>query len=331
MSFRKRFRRSFAALAFGPRELSQFCNLGLQDPQPDIKVWLVGMGAPRDVTCRNVLAATRPLTLAIGLPGDVDPKTISQQHLAVEFREGNAAQTLLGKIALTLIDVLKLEGEESLYLFRTHSPVNYCQARGTLWRRYLDFAYAQWRNERGPHPPEIRMVASELHALFVFYICPRPVVLVSVVDGGIGSIFPMDIVGPIGRQHFSIALHTSSGPLPLIERSRRIALSSVPVENIPLAYQLGKNHHRASIDWSSLPFSMTRSSAFGLPIPQFSLRVREMEVENLRSMGSHTFFICRLVEEQSVADGLQFFQAHGFYDGWRKQAIAMAAIDSTHA
>lgn len=325
MTFRKQLRRNLAALAFGPRELSQFCNLGLRDPQPDIKVWLVGMGAPRDVTSRNVLAATRPLTLAIGLKGDVRLNAISQQHPALEFREGNASQTLLGKIALTFIDVFRLEGEESLGLFRTHSPVNYCQARSTLWRRYLDFAYSQWRNERGPHPPEIRMVASELHALFVFYICPRPVVLVSVADGGIGSIFPMDLVGPIGRQHFSIALHTTSAPLPLIERSRRIALSSVPVESMSLVYQLGKNHHKASVDWASIPFSMTKSYAFGLPIPQFSLRVREMDVINLRQMGSHTFFICRLVEERSVADGLQFFQAHGFYDGWRKQAIPLSA------
>jgi flavin reductase (DIM6/NTAB) family NADH-FMN oxidoreductase RutF len=321
MSLQKRLRRRLAALAFGPQELPQFCNLGLRDPQVEVKVWLVGMGGPRDVTGRNVLAATRPLVVGIGLEDSVDLKAISKSQLVLEFREGNAAQALLGKIGLTLTDSLRLEGGELLCLFRTHNPVNYCRSKSDVWRRYLHVAYAQWRNERGPHPPDIRMVASELHALFVFYVCPRPVVLVSVVDGEAGSIFPMDLIGPIGRRHFSIALHTTSKALPLIERSGRIALSSVPVEKMTLAYQLGKNHGKASVDWASLPFSMTTSPNLGLPIPEFSLRVREMEVAEFRPMASHAFFICRMVKEYSVADGLQFFQAHGFYEEWRKQAI----------
>jgi flavin reductase (DIM6/NTAB) family NADH-FMN oxidoreductase RutF len=284
------------------------------------------MGPPRNVTGRNVLAATRPLVVGIGLEDPGELNSLSRNRLELEFREGNAAQTLLGKISLRFIDAVRLEGGQLLCLFQTYSPANYCRRRSLLWRRYLHFAYAQWRNERGPNPPEIRMVASELHALFVFYICPRPVVLVSVVDGETGNIFPMDLVGPIGGGHFSIALHTTSTPLPLIERSRRIALSSVPVEKMPLAYQLGKNHNKAAVDWDSLPFSLTTSSAFGLPVPQFSLRIREMEVAEVRRMASHTFFICRLVEESSIADGLQFFQAHGFYEEWRKQAIPLPAI-----
>jgi flavin reductase (DIM6/NTAB) family NADH-FMN oxidoreductase RutF len=323
MNLQKRLRRRLAALAFGPQELSPFCNLGLPDPQVDIKVWLVGRGAPRDVTGQNVIAATRPLVVGIGLEDHGDLNTISQNRLDLEFREGNPAQTLLGKIGVRLVDALKLERGKLLCLFRTHRPVNYCRPKSQVWRRYLHSAYAQWRKEWGPHPPEIRMVASELHALFIFYICPRPVVLVSVVDGEAGSIFPMDLIGPIGCRHFSIALHTSSKALPLIDRSRRIALSSVPVERIPLAYYLGKNHNKASVDWASLPFSITTSSALGLPIPKFSLRVREMEVAELRYMASHAFVICRVLEEYAVADGLQFFQAHGFYEEWRKQAIPL--------
>jgi hypothetical protein len=113
--------------------------------------------------------------------------------------------------------------------------------------------------------------------------------------------------------------------VPLIERSRRVALSSVPVEAIPLAYQLGRNHRKASVDWASLPFSLTKSAAFGLPVPTFSPRVRELEVVQSRNMGSHRLFICKLVAEHGIADGLQFFQAHAFYEEWRRQAIALPA------
>jgi flavin reductase (DIM6/NTAB) family NADH-FMN oxidoreductase RutF len=326
MNLRKQLRRGLAALAFGPRELSQFCALGLPEPQRDIKVWLVGMGSPRDITARNVLAATRPLVVGIGLEDDGNRSAISQNRLRLEFREGGGAQALLGKVGLEFVDAFGLEGEESLRLFRTRRPANYCRPRSLLWRRYLDFAYAGWRKQRGPNPPEIRMVASELHALFVFYICPRPVVLVSVMDGDAGNIFPMDLIGQIGRRHFSLALHTTTKAVALIERTRRIALSGIPVEKMPLAYQLGRNHHKASVEWTSLPFSLTRSAAFGLPVPGFSLRVRELEVVKSRNMGSHTFFVCKLVEEHTIADGPQFFQAHGLYEEWRRQAIPLPAI-----
>ena len=327
MNLGERLRQSVAAVAFGPREFSQFCNLGLRDPQENIKVWLTGMGAPRDVTRRNVLAAARPLIIGIGLEDQPELAALSRKRLALEFRDGSDEKILLGTTGLKLVDVLDIGEREHLCLFRTHNPANYCCPRTLLWRRYLHFAYLQWRNEKGPNAPEIRMVASELHALFVFYICPRPVVLVSVVDGEAGNLFPMDLIGPIGRRHFSLAVHTTSKALPLIERSGRVALSSVPVEKMPLAHRLGKNHNKPRVEWTSLPFSLTASPAFGLPVPEFSLRVREMEVETLRQMESHTLFICRVVDEQSHLDGLQFFQAHGFYEGWRKQAIPLTAVD----
>lgn len=311
----RQLRRGLAALAFGPRTLSQFCALGLAEPQRDIEVRLVGMGAPRDVTARNVLAATRPLIVGIAL--DETPP----RRLDLEFREARSGQALLGKLGLECVDAVGLEDKQRLCLFRTRHPANYCRPRSVLWRRYLDFWYAEWRKQRGPNPPDIQMVASELFALLIFYICPRPVVLVSVADGDTGNMFPMDLIGQIGPRHFSLALHTTAKSVPLIERTRRVALSSVPVEAMRWAFQLGKNHHKASVDWASLPFSLTTSPAFGLPVPTFSRRVRELEVVQSRDMGSHRMFICTVAQDSPVTDGPQFFQAHGLYDAWRAQAL----------
>lgn len=321
MNLQRRIRRRIASVAFGPHELSQFCNLGLRDPQPHIKVWLTDSETTRDVTERNVLVATRPLTVGIGVEDVRELTAMSSSQSVLEFRCVDAARTLLGKMRLAFVDRIRLEGEGLLCLFRTDHPVNYCQARNLIWKRYLHFSYLQWRNQHGPNPAKIRMVASELHALFIFYICPRPVVLVSVADNGASNIFPMDLVGPIGDKHFSLALHVTSKALPLIERSGRIVLSSVPVEKMPLAYRLGQNHNEASVPWSSVPFSLNFSSAFHIPIPEFALRVRELQVVEMQPMGSHALIICRVVSDNSVTAGLQFFQAHGFYDEWRKQAI----------
>jgi flavin reductase (DIM6/NTAB) family NADH-FMN oxidoreductase RutF len=186
--------------------------------------------------------------------------------------------------------------------------------------RHLLCAYQRWRSRRRSNSSNLQPTALESRCLFAFYICPRPVVLVSVVDGNVGNIFPMDLIGPIGTRSFSLALSSTSAGAPLIERSGRIALSSVPVEQSSVAYELGKNHKKQRVAWDEVPFATTTSAAFGLPVPQFSLRVREMQIAAVRPMGSHKLFICNVIEDQFYANGLQLFTVHGFYQAWRRPA-----------
>jgi hypothetical protein len=98
-----------------------------------------------------------------------------------------------------------------------------------------------------------------------------------------------------------------------------IALSSIPIEQTPLAYQLGKNHRKECIDWTELPFATKTSSKLGLPVPQFSVRVREMQIEAVRKLGSHTLCIERTIHDERWNNGLQFFVVHGMYQAWRER------------
>lgn len=316
-------RAAVKSLLFGPA-IPQYATVGLPEPQPEVDVWLHGIGAPRDVTCNNVVACARPLTIGIGLQEKDNPTFSGHSKPSLKFYQRGGENRLLGEICLQPTDAIPI-GEEQLQLFRTKSPRNYCLPWHLVWRRYLDFAYRQWRLERSSHAPEIRMVAAELHALFVSYICPRPVVLVSVADGGSANIFPMDLIGPVGTMHFALALHCTSTAIPLAEHSRRIALGSVPVEQTRIAYDLGKNHKVACVDCDHLPFEITASPVFGLPLPKFSLRIRELVIEHVRTIGSHKLFLCRTIEDQRWADGLQLFFVQGFYLVWRQHMQSLSA------
>jgi flavin reductase (DIM6/NTAB) family NADH-FMN oxidoreductase RutF len=320
MDLVKQFRTGIKRVIFGPANIPHFCNVGLRDPQAGIRICLYGWGPPQDVTYRNVIAGTRPLMIGIGLGDKLDSVSVSKTPLWLKFRESGDSSRLLGEISLKFVDTIAI-GRERLSLFLAVRASNYCLPKNLLWRRYLQFAYSHWRNARSQNTPESQISERELHALFVFYICPRPVVLVSVAAGNVGNIFPMDLVGPVGGRHFSLTLHNSSTALPLIQDSRRVALSGVPIEQMPLAYKLGANHKRPSVDWASMPFALTTSPAFALPVPQFALRVREIEVEQIRRLGTHTFFISKIVEDQRWTEGQQFFQAHGFYEGWRQRTV----------
>jgi flavin reductase (DIM6/NTAB) family NADH-FMN oxidoreductase RutF len=304
--------RTLKWFVFGSANLRQQCAIGLSDPQTEVSVWLHGLGAPRDVTYNNVMAAARPLTLGIGLEGHEDAAAIRRSRPSLQFRERKGEKRLLGEISLQATEAIPVQGEY-LYLFETRSYRNYCLPSSRLWALYLFYEYRRWRAGRCPDASGFRMVVRELHTVFVFYVCPRPVVLVSVTDGTSANIFPMDLIGPIGTRHFSLALHSTSTAVPLIERSRCVALSSVPVEQTALAYELGKNHKRSCVDWTHAPFVTTLSATFRLPVPSFSLRVREMRIQAVRKVGSHTLFLAETIEDQHWADGLQLFFVHGIY------------------
>jgi len=308
---------------FGSANLRQQCPIGLRDPQSEVSVWLRGLGAPREVTHTHVMAAARPLTLGVGMADKFDPAVNQRNRVSLEFRERSGEKQLLGKIGLRWREAIPIGGEQ-LHLFETNSCGNYCLPRVQLWARYAHLGYRSWRAQRQYGPSNIPIALRELCRVFVFYICPRPVVLVSVRDGNLANIFPMDLLGPIGPRHFSLALHSTSAAVPLMERSRRIALSSVPVEQVSVAYELGQNHKQPCVDWARVPFLTAPSAAFGLPVPRFSLRVREMEIEAVRNLGSHKLFLARTVEDQRWAEGLQLCFVHGIYQARRERRRAQS-------
>jgi len=139
------------------------------------------------------------------------------------------------------------------------------------------------------------------------------------MDGKVCNIFPMDLIGPIDDEAFCLALHNTSAALPLLERSGRIALSSIPIEQKSLAYNLGKNHSKPPFSNDQIPFEAVTSTRFGLPVPRFSLRVREMQIVAIRPMGSHKLLVCKTIEDRFYASGLQLFVIHGLYRSWRER------------
>jgi len=94
-------------------------------------------------------------------------------------------------------------------------------------------------------------------------------------------------------------------------------MASSPDQVGPLAYQLGANHRKQSVDWDNLPFATRKSATFHIPVPVFALRVREMKIETVRKIGSHTFFVARVIHDEGFADSVGLCIVHGFYQAWR--------------
>jgi flavin reductase (DIM6/NTAB) family NADH-FMN oxidoreductase RutF len=216
---------------------------------------------------------------------------------------------VLGTVSLTARKWLPVGGHR-YWLFETVGHTNYCVPRPRLWFHYGMHIRAM-RNNRTPY--NFKLAPRELLRLFVFYICPRPVVLVTVACGDALNVFPMDLVGPTDSGFFSLALRSTSPAVELMRASRRLALASPPFEYKDQVYALGKHHRVQTIDPATLPFETDLSPTFGLPIMAAALRVREVEIHQVHVVGSHTVFLTSVVSDESRSQRLQLFHTCGFY------------------
>jgi hypothetical protein len=292
------------------RLLPQEFTLGLAEPQTEISVWLDGGDTPVDITNRYSVACASPLTFCVGFGRSGDHKGL--EHSSFRFCRRDE-QRLLGEIHLSCKAAFSV-GESEFMFFEPCRSTNYCLSNTELAAYYLLFAYRQWKND---NTKGVRMSLLEQRAMMVEFIRPHPIVLVSVGSREDGNIFPMNLLGELGDGYFGLALRTERVAGRLVERSGRIALSSIPLSKGALAYQLAHNHSKPSFAWDQLPFATRASTVFHIPVPAFSLRVREMELRTVHRVGSHSFFLGRIVRDEKSSDGLAFYSIHGFYQAWR--------------
>ncbi len=318
MRLSERARKAVRQVLLGADTFPQQCIVGMREPQSEIAVELHGAGATLDVTESHMLACAAPFTIAIGMTPGLKQQVAAARRLSLQLSERGGTRRLLGKLELRLGFVYSV-GSRAVCCFSVAGCTNRCVPRVRLWGNYLHWAYVRWRR-----PPDVRITARDGRAMAVFFICPRPVVLVSAG----GNIFPMNLMGDLGGGVFGFALNRTRTAASVVKHAGRIAISTVPVEQAATARALGGNHWRESIDWSALPFATEPSAAFGIRVPSFAVNVREIEISEAHDLGSHTFFIARIVHDQKRATSDQFFMIHGLYQAWRHKHLRLHAAAS---
>jgi flavin reductase (DIM6/NTAB) family NADH-FMN oxidoreductase RutF len=191
-------------------------------------------------------------------------------------------------------------------------------------QRCLRWPYRPWnrwlqnrRMRRQSDSNNFTMPPEAVQQLMIFYICPRPVVLVSVADRTHSNLFPMDLIGPVSADRFTLALRSTSPSIATMKSARQVAVSDVPASHCATAYKLGIHHKSALIDWHQLPFAVRKTRDFQLPYPAIALRVRELEILDCATIGSHTLFVTRVASEAAFAQDPQLFHASGIYQHFR--------------
>jgi flavin reductase (DIM6/NTAB) family NADH-FMN oxidoreductase RutF len=305
--------RSLKKIVYGDTFVPQEFTVALRQPQAEVAVFLHGLGAPIEVTERHTIACCAPFIIGVCLPRARFDGANKCGDISLRFHERLGQQQVLGIIRLEPKAVIPLD-ESELLLFNVLDSRNYCLPKHRLWAHYVPAAIANWRKLR---IFDVKMSYREIRASQVAFIRPHPLVLGSVHSDGGGNIFPMNLMGDLGGGRFAFALKGSRRAAHLVERAGCIVLSSVPMPLCSIAIQLAINHTKDSIDWSQLPFLLSRSRELRVPFPASSPRVREMKVDQVHKIGSHTLFLARILSDEHRSDAPQVHMIHGFYQLWR--------------
>jgi flavin reductase (DIM6/NTAB) family NADH-FMN oxidoreductase RutF len=294
------------------RPLPQWPPVALQAPQQAVRIDLATALGDYDVTRAAVVAALRPFTLAVGLDAQRLSAIEADSEPQLRFVDLESGRTV-GELQLKHVRTWNTSGT-AIGLFEVRDAMQRCLPWPYRpWNRWLQ----NRRMRANTDPNNFFMPPAAVQQQMIFYICPRPVVLVAVDDGAHSNLFPMDLIGPVSADHFTLALRSTSPSVATMKSARRVALSDVPARDFATAYKLGVHHKNVKVDWDHLPFEIERSREFSLPCPAIALRVRELSIVDFDTVGSHSFFLCRVVSDRSIAQGNQFFHTSGIYQYFR--------------
>lgn len=289
------------------RPLPQWSTVAIAPPSNAVTATMHWDGTAADVTTDHTVASLMPLVIATSLPAG--------QHPVLEYHD-NATGKLLGVLRLTHAGSIDAE-KTSLTLYHVAAGEHHC----LRWPRRPWNAWLQNRQmlkHRTPH--HLTMEPSAVQQLMIAYLCPRPVILVSVGVPGHQNIFPMDLIGPLQRSGlFSLALRSTNISRPIMREARKVVLSGIPSAMKETVYKLAEHHKQPLRDWNTLPFPVRLSREFGIPAVASALRVQELTIVHSQEVGSHTFFLGRIVSEEHLTQGTQLHHTPGFYQAYRRR------------
>jgi flavin reductase (DIM6/NTAB) family NADH-FMN oxidoreductase RutF len=289
------------------RPLPQWSTVAVASPQQVVIATLRWDGKSADVTADHTVASLIPLVIATSIDAGQNP--------VLEYSD-SATGRLLGVLHLARAESIATE-KIALALYHVAASEHHCLGWPRRpWNTWLQNRLMLKNRSRS----QFFMEPAAVQQLMIAYLCPRPVILVSVDAPGHRNIFPMDLIGPLDRSGlFSLALRNTNVSIPAMIQARRVTLSSIPVAMKGAVYELAKHHKQPLLDWNGLSFPVHPSREFGIPAVTAALRIQELTIVHSRQIGSHTFFLGRVTSDEHFADGAQLHHTAGFHQAYRRR------------
>jgi len=289
------------------RPLPQWAVVAVTSPQQQVTATMHWDGKSRDITTDHTVVSLKPLMIATSIDAG--------ERAVIEYRD-NATGRVIGILRLARSTSVAAD-RTSITLYQIEAGEHRCLGQPRrAWNTLLQNRLMQ-KSSSAPHSA---MDPAAVQKLMIAYLCPRPVVLVSVDAPGHHNIFPMDLIGPLAQSgFFSLALRSANVSAQVMRDIRRVALSSIPASMKDVVYKLSEHHKRPLEDWNALPFPVRPSRKYGIPAVAEALRIRELTIVHSQEVGLHTLFLARITSDEALTEGAQLHHTAGYHQVYRRQ------------
>ena len=291
----------------------EYLCLGQETFEQPLHAYLVADGQViKDITKQHLFVGYHPLLLALSA------QDTSQPVIEIVFtnRYWQPNEVFSQKDALARLRLQQLQEQA----FRNQSILLYEGLHGQHKFVSPFHQYIIGLNNRlfQKKPGNVFLHDNLYKQVQVAYALPRNVSLITVGKQNSFNLFPTDLHGPFGAEHYIISLRHQGKACRQVTEAGKLLISQVSSQSYKTVYQLGKNHMQDMKPKDNFRFSGSLSLQLQLPVPESALSYRELELQDYFNHGIHKLMLFKVLGQQIVAGGqTTLAHIHQVYASWR--------------
>lgn len=185
----------------------------------------------------------------------------------------------------------------------------------SFFHRYTLQLYNRLYNKR---PGNVYLPGNLYTQVQIAYAVPRIISLVTIRLNDLFNLFPTDLHGPVGNNYYIISLRRGGKAAQQVEQTKKLLITEINTKFYRTVYSLGKNHMQEPKDRKQFPFTADLSGIFQLPLPEYTLRYRELELTDSFDHGIHRFFLFKVLNQRQIENKPQTLaHIHNVYATWQ--------------
>lgn len=284
-------------------------------PQPPRLYLAADRHVIRDITLQHCFTGYNPLLFTLhSLPADL--LQLSSITLVFSHQLLQPNEVFSHKDAIATLTLQKIQEQDT-----GEGIAGYYEA--ILGRHHFISPFYQWitglyNRLYNKKPGNVFLPGNLYTQVQIAYSLPRAISLITVGRDERFNLFPTDLHGPAGEQHYVISLRHAGKACRQVEASGQIVLSAMHCDARRTVYGLGKNHMQELKPKDQFPFSSAVSGLFQLPLPEAALSYRELELQDSFIYGIHKLLLFKVVAQQQVSTApFTLAHVHNSYATWR--------------
>lgn len=164
----------------------------------------------------------------------------------------------------------------------------------------------QWINSR--QRGNVTRAMKDYDLLRIAYAQPREIHLAVVGPPERCNIFPTDLHGPVGPEHYIISLRHANKACAQVQAAGRLVLCRMHLDRYRVVYGLARRHG-ASMEPAGT-ITQVNGDLFGHALPKGTLDALHLQLEDHVDAGIHRLLRFRIMDAQHVGGGAVLAHAH---------------------